>query len=227
MKMPKINCTVLLAGAVVMLIGTWSSPVRSAHMSDLDQLPSTIPLFPLQDVALFPNMSRPLHVFEPRYREMMADAVEGGGYIGMVLLQPGHEDEYGGNPPVFSIGCAGKIAEANETEDGRWFILLHGTTRFRIVNEDQSGAYRVAVVEPIPERLDDDDRTALSKRRPELIYALNSLLPGSEPPPADLSDEDFVNGLAQFLALDPLDRQQLLEAAGPLERANALLELMR
>lgn len=176
---------------------------------------------------MFPNMSRPLHVFEPRYREMVTDAVEGEGYIGMVLLKPGHEDQYEQNPPVFSIGCAGRIAEANETADGRWLVVLHGTSKFRIISEDQSRAYRMAEVEPVPEALDDDDRAALSRRRPELINALSSLLPGSQPPPADLPDEDFVNGLAQLLALDPLDRQELLEAAGPLERAEALLELLQ
>ena len=67
-------------------------------------LPPAIPLFPLQDVVLFPDTSRPLHVFESRYRAMVADAVRGDGLIGMVLLRPGHEAEYEGNPPIFPIG---------------------------------------------------------------------------------------------------------------------------
>ena len=70
-------------------------------------IPESIPIFPLQDIMLFPGASRPLHIFEPRYRDMIADAVEGNRIIGMVMLRPGHEDHYDGNPPIYDIGCAG------------------------------------------------------------------------------------------------------------------------
>ena len=71
-----------------------------------NEIPDTFPIFPLRDVVLFPNSSVPLHIFEPRYREMIADSLEGDGIIGMVLLQPGHENDYYGRPPGFTIGCA-------------------------------------------------------------------------------------------------------------------------
>ena len=72
-------------------------------------LPSSIPLFPLPNVVLFPNVFLPLHIFEPRYRKMIADALEGDRIIGMVLLRPGYEAEYEGRPPIYQVGCAGVI----------------------------------------------------------------------------------------------------------------------
>jgi Lon protease-like protein len=74
-------------------------------------LPPEIPLFPLPDVVLFPGVTRPLLIFEPRYREMVADALKGNRIIGMVLLRPGFEKDYEGRPPIHDIGCAGTIEE--------------------------------------------------------------------------------------------------------------------
>src|SRR5262245_23557279 len=82
-------------------------------------LPSTIPIFPLQDVMLFPNVSRPLYIFEPRYRAMIADALKGDRIIGMVLLRPGYEADYEGRPPVYAIGCAGVMTDVERLPDGR------------------------------------------------------------------------------------------------------------
>ncbi len=72
-------------------------------------LPDLLPLFPLPNVVLFPHMSLPLHIFEPRYRKMVLDALESHRTIGMVLLRPGFEADYEGRPPVFERGCAGRI----------------------------------------------------------------------------------------------------------------------
>lgn len=198
----------------------------SAQSAGDGVLPTEIPLFPLQDIVLFPGVSRPLHIFEPRYREMVTEAVQGDGVIGMVLLQPGHEADYEGNPPIFPVGCAGEITEAEELDDGRWIIVLRGSVKFRVVSEDHSRSYRVAGVEAIDDPLDADDRAELGLRRPQLAELYASIAPGSEPPPDDISDEVLVNGLAQLLSMDPLERQELLEAPGPLARADALLELL-
>ena len=207
--------------------GLLSAPGAVAARQAADgPLPPTIPIFPLQDVVLFPNMSRPLHIFEPRYREMVADAVRGDGLLGMVLLQPGYEADYDGNPPIFGVGCAGEIAQAEELDDGRWLVLLEGTVRFRVLSEDHSRPYRVADVEALAERHDEGDRLALHGYRGQLAELYASLAPGAEPPPDDVPDEALVNGLAQLLALDPLDRQALLETAGPRARAEALLDLV-
>ena len=101
-------------------------------MSDL------LPLFPLPTVVLFPNIFLPLHVFEPRYREMVADALAGDRMIGMVLLRPGWEHEYEGAPPVYPVGCSGVITHFERLSDGRYNIVLRGLARFRILREDRS-----------------------------------------------------------------------------------------
>ena len=157
---------------------------------------------------------------------MVADALQGDRVIGMVLLQGGYEAEYEGRPPVHSIGCAGVIAEAEELPDGRYVIVLRGLVKFRVTSEDQSRTYRLAHVESIPEAVDDAERAALGEQRQRLAAVFASIAPSLEPPPPELSDEDLVNGLAQFMDLDPLDRQDLLEQEGPLARSWALLDLL-
>jgi hypothetical protein len=107
-------------------------------------IPSEIPLFPLPETSLFPGVSRPFLIYEPRYREMIADALKGNRIIGMVRLRPGFEKDYEGRPPIHDIGCAGTIEEYEQLPDGRYVILLRGLTTFRIVTEDQRKAYRLA-----------------------------------------------------------------------------------
>ena len=87
-------------------------------------LPSTIPIFPLPNVVLFPNVFLPLHIFEPRYRTMVGDALRGDRIIGMVLLHPGCDASDEGRPPVFPIGCAGVITHAEPLNDGRFNFVL-------------------------------------------------------------------------------------------------------
>src|SRR5437588_739379 len=89
-------------------------------MSDL------LPLFPLPNVVLFPNVFLPLHIFEPRYREMVGDALAGDRMIGMVLLKPGWERDYEGQPPVYPIGSSGLITHAERLSDSRYNIVLRG-----------------------------------------------------------------------------------------------------
>ena len=90
-------------------------------------LPATIPIFPLPNVVLFPNVFLPLHIFEARYRAMVADALAGDRIIGMALLQPGYQAEYEGRPAVYSVGCAGVITHSEQLPDGRSNIVLRDT----------------------------------------------------------------------------------------------------
>jgi Lon protease-like protein len=190
-------------------------------------LPPTIPIFPLQDVMLFPNVSRPLLIFEPRYRAMVADALKGDRIIGMVLLRAGYEAEYEGRPPVYPIGCAGVITEFEQSPDGRYIIVLRGLVKFRVTGEDQTRPYRLARVEAMPELPSDEQRAALHRQRLRLTALLAEVVaPGSEPPSPALSDEELVNGIAQHLELDPVERQDLLERNGPLSRSQALIDLL-
>lgn len=191
-----------------------------------ETLPEAIPLFPLPDVSLFPNSTQPFYIFEPRYRAMVADALEGDSIIGMVLLQPGFEEEYEGRPPVYAVGCAGVIIASERLPDGRYNILLRGLSKFRIVSEDQSRAYRLAEVEGLPEPIGTDERSELSATRQELERALGAAFPGAQPPPSDLSDEEVIDALSLVLPIEPAERQELLEAEGSIERATKLIELL-
>ena len=219
------------AGLVLwgLLSATAAAPAQSGAQAAADPaaaLPPAIPIFPLQEVMLFPDASRPLHIFEPRYREMVADALEGDRIIGMVALHAGYEADYAGNPPVYDIGCAGVITNVERLADGRYNIVLSGLVKFRITSEDRSRAYRLAEVEAIPETLNDGDRDALSAHRPLLMELLSFVAPDQEPTPNELPDEMLVNGLAQFLGMTPLDRLDLLRQEGPLARAEALIALL-
>jgi len=192
-------------------------------------LPPLIPVFPLPSVVLFPNVFLPLHIFEPRYRAMVADALAGDRIIGMALLQPGFEAHYDEAPPVFPIGCAGVITHSEALNDGRFNIVLRGIEKFRIVGEDRSLLYRQATVEPLDERLPDSDRLALRDRRHRLeaLLAVAIERTGAEPRfPPSVPDEDLVNALAQYLDFEPIERQALLERDGILARCQGVIELL-
>jgi Lon protease-like protein len=160
---------------------------------------------------------------------MVADALAGDRIIGMALLKPGYERDYDGRPPVYPIGCAGVITHSEALPDGRYNIVLRGIEKFRITGEDESRAYRLAHVEPLPEPVTEDDRPQLRRDRHRLEALLIAAIErgGAEPrfPPA-VADEDLVNALAQYLALEPLERQALLEREGILARCRALVELL-
>jgi Lon protease-like protein len=192
-------------------------------------LPPTIPIFPLPNAVLFPNVFLPLHIFEERYRVMVSDALAGDRIIGMSLLQPGYQTDYEGRPPVYPIGCAGVITHSERLADGRFDIVLRGLERFRITGEDSSKPYRLAHIEPLPDQLTPDDRPALSRERQRLEAVLVAAIErmGAEPkfPPA-ISDADLVNALAQYLDLQPIERQALLERNGTLARCRGLIELL-
>ena len=195
-------------------------------MSDL------LPLFPLPNVVLFPNVFLPLHVFEPRYREMVADAIDSDRMIGMVLLKAGWEHEYDGSPAVYPIGCSSVITHVERLDDGRYNIVLRGVERFRILEENHERRYRRAMIEPLVERtLAAEDRAALQHQRSRLEVLLapsiDALAPGPEPMiPAGMADEELVNALAQYLDLEPIEKQALLERRSLRSRAESLVELL-
>jgi len=191
-------------------------------------LPAVIPIFPLEGATLFPNGSYPLHIFEPRYRAMIADALTGDRIIGMVMLEPGHEAEYEGRPPIFPIGAAGLITDSELLPDGGYNIVLGGLVKFRVTGEDQSRAYRLARVAAIPEPLDDKKTAALTgarKRIESLLDAIADRLAVGQPPPG-MPDETLVDLLSQYLPMERLERQRLLEREDPLARAAVLIDLL-
>jgi Lon protease-like protein len=205
-----------------------------------------LPLFPLPKVVLFPNVFLPLHIFEPRYRDMVADALRADRLIGMVLLRPGWDRDYDGRPPVYPIGSSGVITHVETLPDGRYNIVLRGLERFRILEEDNSRSYRLGVVEPWLDRtLRVEDRSVIRVCRSKLQTMLRSPERSARGPvkgshtefleggaegdpkiPAAMPDEDLINALAQYLDLEPIEKQALLETPCLRSRAESLVELL-
>ena len=189
-------------------------------------------MFPLPEASLFPGVSRPFLIFEPRYREMIADALKGDKIIGMIRLRPGFEKDYEGRPPIYGVGCAGMIEKYDQLPDGRYVILLTGLTTFRVLSENAATAgagkpYRLARIEAVPELLKDDDRVALSTLRNRIEKLLYTLLPlGVDPPDPSLEDDEFVNIVAMNFGMPEATRQELLERNDVLARARALADLL-
>jgi uncharacterized protein len=191
-------------------------------------LPETIPIFPLEDVMLFPDMSVPLHIYEPRYKAMVADALKGNRIIGMVLLRPGYEKDYERSPSVFTIGCAGVINEVEQLPNGEYNIVLGALTKYRITREDASRPYRIAHVTPMPDVVAEADRPALHTRRLRLEALIRESggRTGVAAAPPNIADERLVNGISQLAHIDELERERLLEAPNPLARADALIAIL-
>ena len=189
-----------------------------------------LPIFPLPNVVLFPNVFLPLHIFEPRYRDMVRDAIDSDRMIGMVLLRQAWERDGDAQPPVYPIGCSGVITHVERLPDGRYNLVLRGVERFRIAEEHHGLPYRRAIVEPLRERaLGLDDQAALRRQRTKLEALL---APAVEHAAADsripsaMSDEDLINALAQYLDLEPLEKQALLEHHCLRSRAESLVDLL-
>lgn len=196
--------------------------------------PKLLSLFPLPNVVLFPGVFLPLHVFEPRYRALVADALEGDRRIGMMLLQPGWESDYEGRPPLFPIGCSGAIVQADRLDDGRYHIMLRGLERVRVLEEDVSRPYRRAAVEALPDTpLDAQERQALSAHRARIESLLSESVDPAEAAGAELlsrtssmPDLELVHTLAQGLDLAPLEKQSLLQESSLSRRAQLLVDLL-
>ena len=192
-------------------------------------LPSRIPLFPLPNVVLFPRVFLPLHIFEPRYREMVTDALAGERLIGMVLLRDGWREHPDPNPPIFTVGCAGRITHVESLPDGRYNIVLRGVERFRVRDEDWSRLYRVARVDAFADSPPSDpDRLRDGRRRLEALLCRQSDCNGGDPPriPREMADAELVNALSQYLELMPIEKQALLERPTSCERCAALIDLL-
>jgi len=191
-------------------------------------LTTMIPVFPLPDVVLFPGVFLPLHIFELRYREMVKDSLAGDRLIGVSLLRPGWDHDAQGRPAIYPIGCVGLISHVEELPDGRYNMVLRGVEKFRVVREEeQTRAYRRAAVDYFEERMTDADRESVRRQRHQLERLLTAVADAPEQTfPSNLSDEEVINALAQYLDLEPIERQALLEQDGVARRCGALIELL-
>lgn len=192
-------------------------------------LPTEIPIFPLPNVVLFPSALLPLHIFEPRYRAMVADALDSERLIGLVMLRPGWEPHYDEAPEVYPIGCAGFITHADRLPDGRFNIMLRGLEKFRILGERRAREgverYRIARVESIQEvKSGTTAASHAARHRLEKLLARKLHKHDHDFIPKDVPDADLVHAIAQHL--EPLEKQALLECNSLLERCEALVELL-
>ena len=159
----------------------------------------------------------------------MTDALLGDRIIGMTLLRPGWESDYEGRPAVFSVGCAGLITHSETLKDGRFNIVLRGLQKFQICGEDNGQGYRIARVSGIAEPVDEVTRSAIQGSRGRLEELLTQSAKNENAEgrlPKSVSDEDLVNALAQYLDIDAIEKQALLEREGLAKRCESLIELL-
>ena len=188
-----------------------------------------VPLFPLPGAILFPRSQIPLHIFEPRYREMVRDVIDGAGQIAMI--QPLRVDD-DNQAPLYGVGCVGEVVGVEELDDGRFNIVLLGSNRFRLVKEaDVDAPYRCADV--TIEDFDDSEPPPLAPiQRAEVEREARRLgdvlgLAVDWAAVAQLDDEMLVNAIAQVAPFDIGAKQALLEQANLDGRADLLVQLMQ
>jgi Lon protease-like protein len=184
-----------------------------------------LPIFPLPSAALFPGCGLPLHVFEPRYRDLVRDALAGNKAMAVARLKPGFEENYEGRPAVFEVCGAGVIVDHREHDDGRYDILLRGVSRIRILNEHEPlQSYRVVNAELLSDAPSSPELAAafherlralwpeLAPHLPELARDLGAFTRGAEGA-GELSDR-----LAGALLADAEVTQTLIAELDPAER---------
>ena len=186
-------------------------------------------IFPLPGALLFPGMHLPLHIFEPRYRAMVSDAMARDRRIGMIqpLTTPATVQEA---PVLYDIGCVGKIAEVEALDDGRYNLVLEGIALFRVLRElDVATPFRQIEAELLPVRADETlslgRRSSLEQESRRFAdaqgYAVDWDAVGR------LDDESLVNGIAQIAPFDAAAKQALLEASDIESRAELIIQLMQ
>jgi Lon protease-like protein len=196
----------------------------------MSSAPIRLPLFPLAGAILFPRAQLPLHIFEPRYRSMIEDAVAGLARIGMIQPQASGDDP--AHPDLYRVGCIGEIVGIEEMDDGRFNIVLQGSTRFRLIAEADVGtAYRQADVDPAAFDDGDPDPLGLAQRSEVELEArrLGDAMGLSVDWEAvnRLDDEMLVNAISQVAPFDVGAKQALLESDTLHARADLLVQLMQ
>lgn len=190
-------------------------------------------IFPLPGALLFPGMHLPLHIFEPRYRALVSDALARDRRIGMVQPRPGPGKADAGKtdrPPLFDLGCVGRIADVQAMDDGRYNLVLEGQALFRVVRElDVATPFRQVEAELLP--VAEDESLALAMRSSlELESRRFAEAQGYQvdwDQVERLDDTALVNGIAQIAPFDAAAKQALLEAPGLEARAELIVQLLQ
>jgi len=194
-------------------------------MSSLPDGEFLLPLFPLPNLVFFPNTRLPLHVFEPRYRQMVNDALQNDHRMGIVLLRPGWEADYFGSPAIHELGTLGTIEQAVPLEDGRFNILVRGDVRVRVLGEVSRVPYRTArvIAEPEHQRGIDEayaQREWLAELSRQYLHYLPDQMAVPEIETVGL--DALTNALIMSLNLDVEEKQRLLEINDLVARADKI-----
>ena len=196
----------------------------------LNDLPGTVPIFPLTGVVLLPHSALPLNVFEPRYLALVDDALSGNRLIGMI--QPSENEDAVLKPKLSEVGCAGRIVSFRETEDHRYLITLAGVCRFRVKEEVPAlSPYRQVAADFAPFAADLAQSEAADFPRERLLAALKHYLSHRDMK-ADWKSvmtappESLVNALSMMCPFEPAEKQALLEAPSWIERVATLVALL-
>lgn len=186
-----------------------------------------VPVFPLPGAVLFPRMGLPLHIFEPRYKEMTEDALQGERLIAMALLKPGWEPHYEGRPDVFPVVGIGSILSEVRNADGTFNLMLSGVARGRIVQElNNPQPYRSARVELLRDDLTGVDAGEQAREKEKLFELLRRLAPTAHLGP-DLTYGSLIDFLAAVLLGDAMERQRILEELRVVARADLLATFLQ
>jgi len=202
----------------------------NAHYRLAKDLPSTIPIFPLEGALLLPGGRMPLNIFEPRYLQMVDEAVGGSRLIGIIQPRLDGALREDGEPELCNVGCAGRIIAFSETGDGRYLISLQGVFRFRIAHElTVKTPFRQAKPAPFLADLDDDP-AANEIDRPALLKAFRAYLQANDleadwESVSRAENAMLVNALSMMAPYGPAEKQALLEAADLKTRAETLIAI--
>ena len=182
-------------------------------------------IFPLPGAILFPGLQLPLHIFEPRYRELVGSALAKDRLIGMI--QPQRNSD---GAPLYEIGCVGRIGDVEALEDGRYNIVLEGEARFRVLRElDVTTAFRQVEAEFIE---DQQNQILASVERAGFEFEAKRFA-AMQGYSVDwdsverLDDETLINGVAQIVPFDSASKQALLEADTLSQRCELMIQLMQ
>lgn len=184
-----------------------------------------ISIFPLPGAVLYPGLQLPLHIFEPRYRAMVSDALARDRRIGMIQPQRSFE-----GAPLFAVGCLGRIGEVEALDDGRFNIVLEGEARYRVVRElEVSTIFRQVEAELLEEPQDEVlapiERASFEREARRFAEAQGYRVDWESV--ARLDDVSLINGVSQIAPFDPAAKQALLEATSISARCELLVQLMQ
>ncbi|ESY62384.1 LON peptidase substrate-binding domain-containing protein [Mesorhizobium sp. M0051] len=202
----------------------------NAHYRLAKHLPSTIPIFPLEGALLLPGGRMPLNIFEPRYLQMVDEAISGSRLIGVIQPSLDGALRADGEPELCNVGCAGRIIAFSETGDGRYLVSLQGVCRFRIASElTVKTPFRQAKLAPFLADL-DEDQAADEIDRPSLLKAFRAYLQANDleadwESVSRAENAMLVNALSMMAPYGPAEKQALLEAADLKTRAETLIAI--